>query len=605
MSIQQKIRSDRWRNFFYLLLAISLAIVFSLLSISVNFIQNIYEFFKDYPGFPYFDFLISLVFILLLWLLLLTFRLWRNSSKKLNELENIIDSISPDVLLIVDAERTILMANKSIKRMFGFDAENIKGLKTDTLYFDRRTDTAQKHEIYYILEREGFHIGIATGKKKDGELFPLEIITGNLSGREGAVLLLRDITQRKLSEENLSRSEAKHRLLLNSIKSAIIALDGNMSILYCNESFSKIVGIPIGELEWKKLLAVFPEIRRTRFYDAFVESNVSGKTVEIQDTFKGRVLSGKIQPMPLGVLAVLDDITEKLKAEKALFETESRFKNLFESSPDAVYVTDVSGNIIDTNPTACKLHDLNRDEIVGKNIEDFVPDFWKANFARDFERIKSDSTNHIEGFIQNSKSITIPVEIKSGKLDYLEGKVLLLHLRDITQRKLLEDELRVLASTDSLTGAKNRGASLHLLERQLSYAKANSERVTICYVDVNGLKKVNDTYGHIEGDEVLRTTVKIFNDVIRDTDIVARWGGDEFLLVLPNCRLDVALKIWERISSRLDDYNFKAEKPYKIELSCGFAEYSPETDLKIDSLIALADNEMYKNKKEWSRGELI
>ncbi|HDR91152.1 MAG TPA: PAS domain S-box protein, partial [candidate division Zixibacteria bacterium] len=202
-------------------------------SLSVSLLDKMYNFFQLYSKVPIAGVIINLSFILLLLLLYFTFHLWKRTEEELSELENVIDSINPDVLLVVDSDRKIRMCNQMVTRMFGYDVDEITGEKIDRIYFDRRTDPGQKHEIYYALEREGFHIGVATGRKKDGGTIPLEIISGNINGREGAVLLLRDISLRKRTEQVLKETETRHRILLNSIKTPIMALGDDMSILYC------------------------------------------------------------------------------------------------------------------------------------------------------------------------------------------------------------------------------------------------------------------------------------------------------------------------------------------------------------------------------------
>jgi len=182
------------------------AIVFALFSLSIHFVDRFYSFCDRYAHFPVLKFLINNVILLsLTGLLWLTYRRWRGAARKQRELESILDSINPDVLVVVDPDRNIIACNASVKRMFGYNVGEVISQKTDILYFDRRSNPKQPHEIFEALERNGFHMGLATGKKKNGETVPLEIITGNLSGRGGAVLLLRDISDRKRAEEKLKR----------------------------------------------------------------------------------------------------------------------------------------------------------------------------------------------------------------------------------------------------------------------------------------------------------------------------------------------------------------------------------------------------------------
>jgi len=98
-----------------------------------------------------------------------------NTIMEQKELEDVIESISPDVLMVVDRERNVIMCNASVKNMFGYEVKEVINKKTDLLYFDRRSDLFHRHEIHDKLEKDGYHMGLAMGKTKDGTTFHLEI----------------------------------------------------------------------------------------------------------------------------------------------------------------------------------------------------------------------------------------------------------------------------------------------------------------------------------------------------------------------------------------------------------------------------------------------
>lgn len=141
-------------------------------------------------------------FLYLVALLWLSYRRWSDTISRRHELERIIDSIGPDVLLVVNPDRDIEQCRGAIERMFGYVAREVVGRKTDLLYFDRR-QAGGARDVFRQLEDIGFHVGEARGKNKDGTEFPLEIITGNLAGQQGAVVLIRDIADRKEAEQRL------------------------------------------------------------------------------------------------------------------------------------------------------------------------------------------------------------------------------------------------------------------------------------------------------------------------------------------------------------------------------------------------------------------
>jgi len=195
------------------LLAFSLLMAFavSLVGVIINFNEKIASFFRPHANSLLVQFLINFLVLWMIVLLIYSYTRWKKSAHKNEELEDIIESISPDVLLVVDPSRNILTVSASVLRMFGHYPNEVVGCKTDLLYSDRRNSPTVKHEIYDALEVQGFHVGWAIGKRKDGRTFPLEIISGILKRHGGSVLLLRDITERKNAEELLLEREMQLR----------------------------------------------------------------------------------------------------------------------------------------------------------------------------------------------------------------------------------------------------------------------------------------------------------------------------------------------------------------------------------------------------------
>ncbi|MGW8181314.1 MAG: histidine kinase dimerization/phospho-acceptor domain-containing protein, partial [bacterium] len=144
-------------------------------------------------------------------ILILAGLLWLTNLKRAEAIsnekrfENIVQSVGPDVLMVVDPKRRIVMCNESVEKMFGYEKEEIIGKKTDVLYGDRRANAKREQEIFKALDETGFHRGVAKGKTKGGKKVDLEIVTGKLRGSEGAVVLLRDITERKRLEGTIKR----------------------------------------------------------------------------------------------------------------------------------------------------------------------------------------------------------------------------------------------------------------------------------------------------------------------------------------------------------------------------------------------------------------
>ena len=188
------------------------------LNLLINFSDDIREFFLPFSGSPLSGLLLNFLLVWLGIILCVAFVRWRRSSRESRSLDQVISGISPDCLLLVTPDRTVVMCNASVTKVFGWTPEEVMMQKTDMLYFDRRSSSARPREIYEALEKEGFHAGLATGKRKDGSTMPLEIITGELIGRSGAVLLVRDITERVRLEEEKRRLEM-HTMRLEKLES--------------------------------------------------------------------------------------------------------------------------------------------------------------------------------------------------------------------------------------------------------------------------------------------------------------------------------------------------------------------------------------------------
>lgn len=159
----------------------------------------------------------------------LCFFWWHRASQQKQKLERLIDS-SPDVLLVVSPERTITSCNSAIRAVFGYDREDVIGQKTDLLYFDRRPADGS-HDVYHSLEKVGFHVGLATGRRKDGSLLPLELVTGLIKGSRGAVVLVRDISERTRLEEQYLKAKREVEEAHRATQEALQQLEKNFARL--------------------------------------------------------------------------------------------------------------------------------------------------------------------------------------------------------------------------------------------------------------------------------------------------------------------------------------------------------------------------------------
>ena len=169
---------------------------------------------------------------------------------------------------------------------------------------------------------------------------------------------------------------------------------------------------------------------------------------------------------------------------------------------------------------------------------------------------------------------------------------------DISKRKKVEEKLEKFARIDSLVGCYNRRYGLELLDRQIKLSHRSKFPLLLAFLDIDRFKSINDTFGHDEGDRVLKEVTELFKSTLREVDIICRMGGDEFLLIFPDNSLKDASQIEERLNKNLIELNQTLKKPYTIDLSIGLSEYDPDNPLTMDELIRIADQKMYEEKKK-------
>ena len=170
--------------------------------------------------------------------------------------------------------------------------------------------------------------------------------------------------------------------------------------------------------------------------------------------------------------------------------------------------------------------------------------------------------------------------------------------KEMDSQRSLQDELEAMSIRDELTGLYNRLGFIPLAEQYLKYLKRDNYIAYILYVNIDIMKYINDTYGHQEGDSVIKTVADILQEIYRESDLIARIGDDEFA-VLPVGFTEAGVElINSRLQKRFDEVNAAAEKEYTISISYGVAEYNPEAPCSVEELFARSEKLMYEQKKE-------
>ncbi|MBN6188941.1 GGDEF domain-containing protein [Aneurinibacillus sp. BA2021] len=187
-------------------------------------------------------------------------------------------------------------------------------------------------------------------------------------------------------------------------------------------------------------------------------------------------------------------------------------------------------------------------------------------------------------------------------IEYKNETCMLTGVTDITEIKKMENELAKHASTDMLTGIMNRRSGMDILQAALAKAQYEETVFTVCFIDVNNLKMVNDTYGHPEGDDLVLNVSRVIQGELTPSDVFFRFGGDEFIVIFFEKTPADVQTIWENITRAFQTFNEAGKKPYLLSVSHGFYHYVSGMDVSVDDMIGQADKEMYEQKKKSKAG---
>lgn len=523
----------------------------------------------------------------------------------------ILSETTTDCIFIETVEGRVLECNTAGARMFGYNKKDMIGLTIA----DRVSEEFAKKLPKVITEKEatqGFFMS-RISKKKDGTIFPTEIATKivTIRGKPRLITYVRDITKRKEAEKKLRKARKMFASLFNSSPEATLYHDKEGRIININPRFTELFGYTTEEMIGKKIDEgmIYPankikegKILTQKAFNGFsdyetIRKKKDGTLVHVFISSAPVIIDKK----PQGTITLYRDITERKKTEEALRESQQEFAAVFRNSPEALVYVDQKGDILNINPRFTELFGYTLEEIKGRNINDgmiHLPDkikegknLDKITFSKgyfNYETIRKKKEGTLFPVLISGSNIVIDGQLKGGIGSYI----------DITERKKMEEKLKKLAHFDILTGCCRRGYGLDLLEQQIKIAKRKKTPVLLFYLDVDDFKCINDTFGHKEGDMVLKEGVKLFKSTLREIDIICRMGGDEFLLIFPDSSLKDAPLIKERLSKNLEKLNQKLAKPYKIDFSIGLSYYNPSTPLSIEELIRIADENMYEDKSK-------
>lgn len=293
-------------------------------------------------------------------------------------------------------------------------------------------------------------------------------------------------------------------------------------------------------------------------------------------------------------------IAMRRKAEEALQKSEDAYRSLVESTEDSIYLVDRDYRYLFINKRHLARLGSPAERFQGRHYGEFHSPEKTEEFIEGVDTVfrtgESFRQEHLSSRDNHYFLRTFsPVKDVGGKI-----VAVTVISKDVTELKHMQERLRALSLTDELTGLYNRRGFFALAEQAVRTARRQKIGLFILYADLDNLKGINDALGHQEGDRALADAAALFRTTYRESDIIARIGGDEFVIVLQGNTGDGESAI-VRLQKNVVSHNEREDRNYSLSISIGISYYDPETPDSIDDLLARADRMLYEEKKKKRR----
>jgi PAS domain S-box-containing protein len=462
---------------------------------------------------------------------------------------------NPNPMWVFDLETlSFLEVNEAAIQQYGYSSEEFLKMKVTDLQASR------SHELDSLISSENHRSRIWKHRRKNGSPLEVEVVWSPMAfrGRFAALTLATNITDRlRMEHRNSVFSKLGHGLssaataseaakIICEMADALFKWESFAIDLYSAErdeifSLLNVATIDGSRVELPQSIqsqTTTSVVKRVIQHGAELfepdETAVNSATVMLAPIRKGnRVIgvlfiqgqtAGAYSHHDLETLQTLADhcggALERLRVEEALRENQQRFQDLFESSPDAIFVEDLDGNVLDVNPTACALHGLKRHELIGKNVaKDLVPPDHREQTQSDFQKLVRGELSRIEGESRRSDGRVVPVEVRASRIQYNRQSAVLLHVRDITDRRAAETALR---SSEILFRSvwENSVDGMRLTDEQGNVVAANNAFCRLVGMEIQALEGKPFTVVYAATEDT-RTMLEQHHEFFR-TRVIAR-----------------------------------------------------------------------------------
>ncbi|MDD3140187.1 MAG: PAS domain S-box protein [Lachnospiraceae bacterium] len=405
-----------------------------------------------------------------------------------------------------------------------------------------------------------------------------------------------DVTKRINAELDTKKVYSRLQALLDNSPAPIEIVDETGRYVEVSAAAASAIGLPISEVRGKHFAEFLSSDTADIFIKTFEQIKSTRmpmrKTDSVEIRGENRTFERWVFPIETienhadlyGCITI--DITERTKAEEALIKSEKKYRSYIDNTPVGVFVVNEQGKYLEVNKAACEITGYTESELLHMTIFDIAANESLATATNHFETLQMNG--FMDGVLQfkHKNGSTRWWSVDAVKLSDTQ---FLGFSRDLTEQKQLEKELTQLSYHDQLTGLYNRR---YFEEALVKLDTEKSLPLSIIMADVNGLKIINDSFGHAKGDELLIKVASTLNKELCSTGLVARQGGDEFVIVLPNTDETKADQTVNRLQRLISN-----ERVESISISVSFG-YETKNDIgaSINDILIQAENHMYRHK---------
>jgi len=541
----------------------------------------------------------------------------KKREEKLTYLASLVEQ-SDDIISFKNMELKVVATNDSLAKLAGYSSANdILGKSFDEIF--KTSPETDPGKFCLDLDRKAQNL-------KQGDYISMERVL-NLPGLKdknflikkypifdpsGIVIgtgeIIRDITEFKKTQMTLNEKERRFELLINQMMHGfavheIICDESGKPIDYkylsVNKKFEELTGLSAENIIGKTVLEIMPRTEGA-WIDKYAEVALKGNPIQF-DTYSvhfNKWFQVTAYSPRYGEFAVLlDDITERKKLEEALYIEKEQIKKTLLSVGDGIITTDKNGRIKLMNKSAERLTGWEIKNALGMKIEDVynvIDESTKQKLCFLFEKVllhgyQLNGSGHKLLISRNDSELY--VEDTAAPINDMLGNIcgMVLVFRDSTEKTKRFKLVEFMSLHDQMTGLYNRRYMFDSIKRLDT--KRNLPFSAI-YIDINGLKLTNDSFGHEMGDKLIVSVGNVIKEILRSDDIFGRLGGDEFLVLLPKTDIENAEMIADRISRAVSEIKLESLVP-SIALGCAV---KTEDWQKIDETLKIAEASMYKEK---------